>query len=496
MAGVPKQKPARALTTAEKQAIAQKAAALAEFGKRYRHDPLLYIREVHGVEPDPWQKTVLEAYRKALLGQGKRRISIRSGHGVGKTACLAWIANHHQTFFFPQKTICTAASEGQLKDGLIAELKTWISRMKPDLQAIYEVQVERIMLVVAPDESFISFRVSKAENPEALAGVHSKHVLLIVDEASGVPDAIFESASGSMADPNSIMILAGNMVRNTGVFFDSHFKDVNNDWVKIHISSIDSPRTSRENIEYERTRYGERSNRFRVRVLGEPPLADDDAVIPYDLAVSALERDVGKPMGPIVWGVDVATSGNDASALAKRQGHVLLEKVKTWYGLETMQLVGRIKAEWEMTPKERRPNAIMVDMIGLGAGVPERLRELQLPARGINVSESPSVGDRYKNLRTELWFKGREWLYMRNCWLSGDQDLVDELVGPQMAPAGSSGLMLVESKQHMKARGIPSPNRADAFLLTFAHEYSIGLSGNDKRHDWKQPLKRVIKGLV
>lgn len=481
---------------------ADERAAFLAFDRRYEPDCALFVREVLNADPDPWQIRVCAAYDAARAGRGKRRLTIRSGHGVGKTALLAWLAIHQFLFSYPQKTVCTAASEGQLKDGLIAEMKTWIARLPAIWQQMFVIKVERIErpaevgYPAAPEESFISFKVSKAENPEALAGVHSKHVLLIVDEASAPPDVIYESASGSMADPNSIMVLAGNMVRNTGLFFNSHFKDPAGEWVKFHVSSVDSPRTSRENIEYERTTYGERSNRFRVRVLGEPPLGDDDTVIPYEWLEQALDRNVtGVTSMPVVWGVDVSYGGSDASALAKRRGNRLLEKTRVWYNLDTQQFSHLLKLEWEQTPIDGRPADILVDSIGYGAGVVDRLREFGLPARGINVSETPTTGVMFRNLRSENWFKGRQWFMNRDCSLNGDQALLDELAAQKVHPP-EAGKFKVWTKKEMKMAGHASPNRADAFLLTFARDYAIALSGSDKRRDWKQPMKRVIKGIV
>lgn len=407
---------------------------------------------------------------------------------------LAWIITHHLLFRFPQKCVCTAPTQAQLFDALAAEVKAWIGKLPPLLQQLFRVTQERIELVAAPQESFVSFRTSTPEKPEALAGVHSDNVLLIADEASGIPEPIFEAAAGSMSGHAATTILAGNPVRTSGLFFDTHHK-LRDLWFTLKVSCVDVKRVSADFVEDMKRRYGELSNAFRVRVLGEFPAADDDTVIPLELAVLAKDRDVtAKDVKPI-WGVDCARFGSDRSALAKRRGNILLEKVRWFAGLDTMQLVGRIKAEYDSTPTQLRPEEILVDVIGIGAGVLDRLRELGLPARGINVSESPSLGDLYLNLRAELWFKGKAFLEARDCNLAGDEDLIAELVQPKYKFT-SSGKIQVESKAEMKKRGVRSPDVADAFLLTLASEAVSASNGSKGSRSWAQPLRRMIKGIV
>lgn len=440
-----------------------------------------------------------DAYSK----QRKRRISIRSGHGVGKTTELAWIIIHHILTRFPQKTVCTATTGDQLFDALAAEVKAWIQKLPQALQDLLEVKNESIELKAAPNESFISFRVSRADKPEALAGVHSEYVLLVGDEASGIADIIFEAAAGSMSGHNAITILAGNPVRSSGLFHDTHH-DLKDIWDTFHISCEDCPRVSKDFIEDMRRRYGERSNAYRVRVLGEFPVADDDTVIPAELISMAYGREVQPQMVRPIWGLDVARFGSDSSALAKRKGNVLTESVKEYIGKDTMELCGIVKVEWDTTPPIDRPEDICVDAIGIGAGVADRLRELGLPARAINVSESPAMRERFLNLRAELYFKAREWFAQRMCHLprdaGGDNDKKRTL-GKQLAAVkykfAPNGKVKIEAKDDMKKRGEPSPDLADAFILTFASEAVTAMTGvGFGAKSWNQPLKRNIRSLV
>jgi hypothetical protein len=193
------------------------------------------------------------------------------------------------------------------------------------------------------------------------------------------------------------------------------------------------------------------------------------------LCEAAKVRDVAlNTKAPIIWGLDVARFGDDSTALAKRQGNHQLEKIREWYGKDTMQVAGIIKAEWDRTQKEQRPASINVDVIGIGAGVVDRLSELHLPVYGVNVAEAAAVNEhedkQFNRLRDELWWKGREWLEaMDSKLIEDDDDLIGELTTPKYTIL-SNGLIKVEGKPDLKKRGVASPNRADAWLLTFASD--------------------------
>lgn len=474
---------------------------------RWRGDTPQMVRDIWAVEPYPDQIELMAAYdrRKRIdLGHEEeakpgenRRIAKRSGHGVGKSTANAWMIINHILCYYPQKTVCTAPTMAQLFDALAAETKAWIQKMPPALRDLFEVKHDRIELKARPEDSFVSFRTSSPEKPEALAGVHSAgHVLLIADEASGIPDAVFETAAGSMSGHNAITILTGNPVRTSGLFFEV-FRSLKDEWTTLHTSCVGHPNVAPDFVRQMALQYGENSNAYRVRVLGEFPLADDDAVIPFELLEAALKRDVKPMLVRPVWGLDCARKGADRSALAKRRGNVLLEPVKTWEGLETMELVGRVKAEYDATMPSARPAEILVDAIGIGAGVADRLRELGLPIRSINVSESPSLGDRYLNLKAELWWRGREWFQARDCNIAGDEKLMTELSIVEYGYTSAGKIKIVPKEETKKKHPkIGSPDRADAFILTFAAHAAIASAGNKGNLSWNQPLKRGIKGLV
>lgn len=188
------------------------------------------------------------------------------------------------------------------------------------------------------------------------------------------------------------------------------------------------------------------------------------AVMPATWVRAAVDRKV-KPTGRLVWGLDVARFGEDSSALARRRGNKLLAPVEVWHGLDTMETAGRVHVAWKEA--EDKPDVIFVDVIGLGAGVVDRLAELGLPVIGVNAAEGSSEEERFMRLRDELWWCGRDWFSARDCTMPPDEALIAELTSVQYGYT-SSGKIKVQSKEEMKKAGMRSPDRADAFLLTFA----------------------------
>jgi hypothetical protein len=457
-----------------------------DFIRKYQNDPVSFVREVLGVEPDVWQIEFLNA-----VAAGERKISIRSGHGVGKSTGGSWAMLWYLLTRYPVKVVVTAPTSAQLYDALFAELKRWVKELPDAVQQLLDVKQERIELRASPTEAFISARTSRAEQPEALQGVHSENVMLVADEASGVPEQVFEAAAGSMSGHNALTILFGNPVRSSGFFFDTHNR-LKDEWWTKRVSCVDSPRVSEAYISEMKSRYGEESNAYRIRVLGEFPRSDDDTIIPMELLESAKNRDVsGNPDAPIIWGLDVARFGSDSSVLCKRQSNVLID-MQRWRNLDLMQLTGAVVAQYEACEFKERPVEILVDSIGLGAGVVDRLRELKLPARGINVSESPAMGATYLNLRAELWHKLKAWLERRDCKIPNDEDLIAELATVRYTFT-SNGKVKIESKDDIRRRGLKSPDKADALCLTFASDAATVSWG---RQEWNKPVKRGLRGIV
>lgn len=454
--------------------MSEELKAAQEQIQRWREGgPALFAVEALGVPAEwdarkgegvlPWQ------HKASKLLVKKRRLSIRSGKGVGKSAFLAWTILWFQSCFFPCKVGCTAPTATQMSDVLWAELAMWHRRLKtvlPVLGERFNWKSDAFEMVEAPKESFAVARTARPEKPEALQGLHSKFTLVVGDEFSGVDDAIVESARGAFSGDFSWAVLASNPTRRSGFFFDTHHI-LREKWGTLQVNAEDVPLVSKESIEEIAYQYGRDSNYFRISVQGEFPTAEDDVVIPIELCEAAKAREV-EIYGAWVWGVDVARFGGDRTVLVKRRENGTEEKHKAWSGMDTMQTSGRVYADWLDTPLERRPHSIFIDLIGIGAGVFDRLQELGLPVVGVNVAESASADDHYNRLRDELWFRGRKWLEKKHCKLFPDETLIAELSLPKYSVT-SSGKLKVEGKDELKKRYPRSPDVADAFLLTFAY---------------------------
>lgn len=438
-----------------------------------------FIREILKVDKiEDWQLEVLEA-----LDRGETKISVRSGHGVGKTALCSWLAVHFLCFRDDVKVIVTSPSQKQLSDGLNPEIVKWINRMPDWMRHSLDITGERITRNPSPKNNFISFRTARKENPEALAGVHATHVMIIVDEASGVDEVIYETGQGALSTAGAIALLIGNPTRPYGFFYKTQTSLSDLWWTK-HVSCLDSTRVDQDYIMSQARTYGVDSREYAVRVLGNFPESGQDAVIPRTWLTSATTREISQIQGSIVWGVDPGRGG-DPSGFVERSANAIKEYRELKYQ-DLMQLVGWIKRRWDTIPQVMRPEHIYVDSIGLGAGVADRLLELKLPVVHVNVAEAPAVGDRFYRLRDELWYATRDWFETKEVLIDPaggpTEKFVEELAAVEQKFT-SDGKVKVESKDDMKKRGVPSPNMADALCLTFAYGGAVRL-GSYKGDGW------------
>ena len=450
-------------------------------------DPVLFVESMLDCKPEAWQKEVLES----LLSDDK--IAIKSGHGTGKTALLSWIILWWLCTKIPTKIACTANSAHQLNDVLWSEISKWHRNLPDGFKNLFEFKSDKINLVGVKD-SFAVARTARREQPEALQGFHSPNMLFIADEASGIDNIIFEVAEGSLSTKGAKVILTGNPTRSSGYFYDC-FHTMKHRWKTFTVSCHDSQYVNPSFIADMARKYGEDSNVFRIRVLGEFPESNDDAIIPLHLISEATTRDIDPSTDDVIWGLDVARHGNDRTALAKRQGNTLLEKIKTWKNKDLMETVGIVVSEYEALPYSKRPTEILIDSIGLGAGVADRLQEMNLNCQitAVNVAELPSMQDKYMRLRDELWFLVREWFESRDVKIIDDEELVAELTTPSFSFM-SNGKIKVESKEQMKKKGHNSPDLADALCLTFASRH--GFAKSNRNYKWNRPIERNLSWIV
>lgn len=392
------------------------------------------------------------------------RLSIRSGKGVGKTAFLSWLIICFLTTRVEVKIPCTATSGHQLFDVLWSECGKWIRKIPPHFKPFMPLitKQDRIEFAGMEEINFATARTARREQPEALQGFHASNILLIVDEASGVDDLVFEAGEGTMSTHGAKTVLTGNPTRPSGYFYESFHRDRGR-WHNMVVSCFESDLVTPDYIEGMKSKWGIDSHEYRVGVLGEFPLGHSQGIVPLYLVEQAIARDILDPNAREIWGVDVARFGTDRSSLAKRKGRILREKIKWWQGKDTMQTAGLIADEYYRTPDPEKPYEINIDIIGVGAGVYDRLKELELPVRSINVAQRKTVSQGYKYYRDELWFRAREWFEQLDCCIPDDQDFIAELTSVEY-DIDSSGNKYVVDKKDIGW----SPDLADAFILTFA----------------------------
>ena len=475
--------------TAIAEAIASSGNPWALCIEHYGRALNTFWRDCLGVEPDKWQEDANRA-----ISHGHTRIAIRSGHGVGKTKWLANLVVWFTCTRLPFKVGMTAPSSPQLHDALLGELRAVYRSLPLAWANLFDVQSDRIELKAQPDNCFVTARTSRADNPESLQGLHSEHLLLVIDEASGVPEPVFEAAVGSMSTPGAITVMTGNPTRSSGMFWRAFNMEPERWWLR-RVSCHESPRVDPGFIEEVLNRWGADSNQYRVRVTGEFPEQEDDTLIPAGLVESAMER-VEIPLigSPEVWGVDCARFGQDQSCLIKRRGNRVTEPPRRWQGIDTMRLAGAVKSEFDLTQPQNRPQLIAVDVIGIGAGVVDRLLEQNLPVLGVNVGEAPPVQGRFMRLRDQLWLSVREWLETRSVSLPFDDQLRAELCAPRVKFL-SDGRMLVESKQQLRARGFPSPDSADALCNTFVPSGMALQLGLGNLLNTRVPIRAAMRSM-
>jgi hypothetical protein len=449
----------------------------------WRANPLLYVRQRFGIEPTWQQQQILEAIKEPGA-----KVSVRSGHGIGKSSCAAFIVLWHLETHDFCKVPCTAPTAHQLRDVLWGELSKWRrqadaqSARRGDPPALYLSQLfhltqDRLYDLQAPEWSATA-RTARKEAPEALQGFHAPHLLYIIDEASGVEEPIYEAAEGALSTPTSRVLLLGNPTRTSGTFHASHHKD-RGSYTALHFRSQDSPLVDPGYRERLVRRWGEGSNVVKVRADGEFPKQEDDVLISLELTEPCLTRERVDGEGTRVLGVDPARFGSDRTALVLRHGR-LVEHIAVHAKLDTMQSVGRVIAAAQAWDAQ----TIAVDVVGLGAGVYDRLVEVkraqQLPwtVVAVNVSNPPPPArrgePRPKRLRDWLWVEMSRWLREdAPVFCAKDRQACEDLAGELASVTydlDSAGLLIVEDKDHMRDRLGHSPDLADALACCFGAE--------------------------
>ena len=434
--------------------------------------------------PRKWQREVLRDIGEHIKQNNGKidfdvlRMAVSSGRGIGKSALVSWLVIWMLSTRIGSTTIVSANSETQLRSVTWAEITKWLALSLNSHW--FEVSATRVMpakwLTELVERDLkkgtrywgVEGRLWSEENPDAYAGVHNfDGVMLIFDEASGISDAIWAVAAGFFTEntPNRFWMAFSNPRRNTGYFYEA-FNAKRDFWRNKVVDARSVEGTDKAVYEQIIQEYGPDSVQAHVEVYGEFPSAGDDQFIPVYLVDDATQRPRYKDASaPIIIGVDPARFGADATVIAVRQGRDL-NVIKRYRGDDTMEIVGRVIEAIE----EFNPTLVVIDEGGLGAGIVDRLKEQRYKqVKGVNFGNKSTKPIMYGNKRAEMWGNMREWL--KTASVPTDKLLKSDLTSPKVKP-DSKGTIFLEGKKEMKARGLASPDAADAIAVTFA--YPVG----------------------
>jgi hypothetical protein len=308
-------------------------------------------------------------------------------------------------------------------------------------------------------------------------------MMVIFDEASGIPDGIWSVAAGFFTEKilDRYWFTFSNPRRNTGYFYESIEGNKRDFWSSDIIDARTVEGTDQAVYDQIIAEYGEDSIQARVEVYGEFPAAGEDQFISPVTVEDAFKRDKYKDQtAPIVIGVDPARGGMDSTVIVVRQGRDIVA-IKRFKGDDTMTTVGNVIDAIE----EYKPALTVIDEGGLGYGILDRLTEQRYKVRGVNFGWKAKNPVMWQNKRSEMWGAMRDWL--KTASVPRDRQLKADLVGP-MRKFNSSGAIMLESKKEMRSRGLASPDAADALAVTFA--YPVASRG----YNVKQTTRRVYEG--
>lgn len=474
----------------------QAKTAMAEALASFTNDPLGFVRFLFpwGVKgsaleredgPDEWQREELESIGQHLRDIDRTmpewtpyRGTTASGHGIGKSAQTSWLILWSTMTLPDARGVATANSDTQLRTKTWAELAKWWELAcgeHPILRELFELTATAFYQVDRPKTWRTDAIPNNPRNPAAFAGLHNagKRVTVIIDEASEIEDPIWDTVEGALTDNETeILLLAfGNPTKNTGRFKENTTGRFRHLWRSRQIDGRKVKRTNKALLQSWVDAWGEDSDFVRVRVRGVFPRVGSMQLIPTDLVEQAQKREPSYiPSDPIIMGLDIARFGDDASVLRIRRGRdAKTFPKKVWRGTDTMTLAGAVAQE----AAEIQPDAIFVDVGGVGAGVYDRL--VQLRVKNVYPVEFGSSGGttamngieaRCANKRAAMYVDMREWLRL-GAIDPADSDLEQDLIGIEYGFNGDNAILL-ESKESMKKRGLSSPDDGDALALTFA----------------------------
>ena len=431
--------------------------------------------------PDRWACELLEDIGREVTARGfdgtnavaPIQYAVSSGHGIGKSAMAAWLTLWIMSTRPHSKGVVTANTGEQLASKTWAGVSAWLSRAinKHWFAITTGKGAMRMVHREYPDTWRVDAQTSREENSESFAGLHAANSTpwYLFDEASAIPAKIWEVAEGGKTDGEPMHFAFGNPTRNTGAFAECFGKQRHR-WNTRQIDSRNVAITNKSLLDGWVSDYGEDSDFVRVRVRGVFPTASSLQFIGRDLVdgamarIPATERFIGRTAAV---GVDVARFGGDQSVIRARIGRDGASiPVKRYRELDTMQTSARVVEFVDSLRMLGLRVVLFVDGGGVGGGVVDRLRQLNLDPIEVQFGGRPDDPRKYANKRAEMWGKTKEWLQI-GC-LPKDEALATDLTSVEYGFRPDDSILL-ESKESMKKRGLASPDDGDALALTFAH---------------------------
>ncbi|MDH4466164.1 MAG: terminase [Acidovorax sp.] len=430
----------------------------------------------HG--PDLWACDLLDGIGQEVRARafdGTRaveaiRAAVSSGHGIGKSAITSWLVLWIMTTRPNARGVVTANTSAQLESKTWAEVGKWLKRsVFADWFDITSGKGAMRLTAKSFAESWrCDAQTCREENSESFAGLHAADStpFYIFDEASAIPAKIWEVGEGGMTDGEPMWFAFGNPTR-TGTRFHGCFHGQRHRWITRRVDSTSCQITNKTQIDQWAQDYGKDSDFFKVRVLGEFPSQSSLQFIGRDLVVDAATRDLPSARGEaIVIGCDIARFGDDSTVLYFRQGRDARTyppiKLK---GADTMQVASRIAEQANLYRQAGNRVVVAVDGGGVGGGVIDRLRAIGHEVEEVQFGSRALDPRRYAQRRSELWGLLKDWLKVGA--IANDQELLDDLTGPEFGFTSTEQVQL-ERKADMKARGLSSPDIADALAITMA----------------------------
>lgn len=440
----------------------------AQYMARYRDNYELWMNEVLGAQITSDQRQLAEGLRDNNFVSGK------SGTTTGKTTCAATTALHFLTTRPEAKIVCTAPTGHQLEDLLFAEMESWIRRIRIDFIRDAIKVIKGKIYIEGYRDWFIAARTipkdARDKLGDVLAGFHAPSLLFIVDEASGVPDAVFAGIEGSMIQKNVYCLLVGNPTRASGYFFDTHHKN-RDQWTQVTLSSINSPFVDIDWVYRMRDLYGEQSDWFRTKVLGDFPLGQGHVVATYEQLLEAFTRHKMYDLSQFgntfkVAGLDPAGGHNDSSVLTIRIGGYCFPPIRITHS-DTNELVTKVTD----ICRSEKIQELYVEYNGLGIAIYDQLK-IKGGFKTFKVVTNARANDpeAYRNIRAEL---AKQLSDNFDMMAIADHDrYVQEIPEVSFIP-DSEPLQVVEKKKLKDRLGF-SPDFFDSLMISTYRHFDLG----------------------